>query len=196
MKYIFTSTLVLLIYSANAQLQKNRWTIGTNVPLNFQFKTNGPGIKSYDFTLNPTAGYFVSDTWEVGGGPIVSFRGSRFKDNLGYTTYKDDNTSVGLNLYSRYYFKKDGTVLPYLTVNATYLRTSGNSIDINGFKTNYRRNERQAGAGVGLSWFLSSRAALFSEFNYTGYWGDGLGYTNGVNLKVGFQLFLGKENKK
>ena len=198
MKYIFTSALLFIVVISKAQLQKGAWNIGTstNAPLNLQLSTNGPGFKSYDFTINPTAGYFLKDRWEIGGGPMLSFSGSRYKDISGTTSLKNRSNSYGISFYTRYYLKKEGRIVPYLTANALYMRTAGHSTDFNGIKTSYRLNEWRIGAGAGLSWFITPKAALFSELNYTGQWGGGSGFTNGLNLKVGFQIYLGKKKEK
>jgi outer membrane protein W len=198
MKFIYTLSLLLIAFISSAQLKKGDWNIGTstNAPMNLRLNTNESGFKSYDLVINPSVGYFIKDRWEIGGGPLLSFSGTRFKDQQGTTAYKNNQQSVGLSFYTRYYMKKEGKVLPYLTANAMYMRTSGTTTDFSGIKSQYKLNEWQAGAGAGVSWLITPRAALFSELTYTGNWGGGMGYTNGLKLNVGFQIYLGKKEKK
>ena len=198
MKYIYTFCLLFIAFTSSAQLKKGDWNIGTstNAPMNLRLSTNGPGFKSYDFTISPSAGYFIKDRWEIGGGPFLSFSGAKFKDELGTIGYKNNKQSLGINLYTRYYLKKEGKVIPYLTANAMYMHSNGNTKDFSGIKSTYKLNEWQAGAGAGVSWFITPKAALFSELTYTGSWGGGMGYTNGLKLSVGFQIYLGKKGSK
>ena len=198
MKYIYTISLLSIAFTSSSQLKKGDWNIGTstNAPMNLRLSTNGPGFKSYDFIINPSAGYFIKDRWEIGGGPLLSFSGAKFKDEFGTISYKNNKQSLGLNLYTRYYLKKEGKVIPYLTANAMYMHTNGNTKDFSGIKSQYKLNEWQTGAGAGVSWFISPKAALFSELTYTGNWGGGSGYTNGLKLNIGFQIFLGRKEKK
>jgi outer membrane autotransporter protein len=141
-------------------------------------------------------GYFVNNRLEIGGGPMLSFSGARFKDDFGVTTYKNYRQSFGVNFYSRYYLKTEGKLRPYLTGNIMYQRSSGSTTDFAGIKSSYKLNEWRAGAGAGLNWFVSPRAALFSELTYTGKWSGGMGYTSGLNLRVGFQFYFGKKKEK
>ena len=198
MRYIYALSLLLNVFTSSAQIKKGDWNIGTstNAPMNLRLSTNGPGFKSYDFTINPSVGYFIKDRWEIGGGPQLSFSGTKFTDEFGTISYKNNEQSLGINFYTRYYLKKEGKVIPYLTANAMYLHTSGNSKDFSGIKNTYKLNEWQAGAGAGISWFITPKAALFSELTYTGRWGGGMGYTNGLKLSVGFQIYLGEKSNK
>lgn len=198
MKYFFTAAFVFTAFISSAQLQKGSWNIGTstNAPFNLQLSSNGPGFKSYNFSFNPTVGYFLQKRWEVGGGPMFSFSGNRYKDISGNTSLKNNKESAGISVYTRYYLKDEGKLLPYLTANTMYLRTSGYSTDLSGLKSKYRLNEWQVGGGAGLNWFITPKASLFTELNYTGNWGGGSGYINGLNLKMGFQIHLGKRKSK
>jgi Outer membrane protein beta-barrel domain len=198
MKYVYTFCLLLIAFASSAQIKKGDWNIGTstNATMNLRLRTNDAGFKSYDFIINPSAGYFIKDRWEIGGGPLLSFSGAKFKDELGTIGYNTNKQSVGLNIYTRYYLKKEGKVIPYLTANAMYMHTNGYTNDFFGTKSTYKFNEWQVGAGAGVSWFIAPKAALFSEFTYTGNWGGGSGYTNGLKLNVGFQIYLNRKGKK
>lgn len=198
MKYIFTSIVLLVTVTLSAQLKKGDINIGTstNAPFTFRFDNNNTGLKSYDFTFTPSVGYFLKNRLEIGGGPSLSFTGTKYKGGTSSVSFKSNSQSYGLNFYTRYYLKEQGKLIPYLTANATYLRTSAQSIDPGGLKSSYKFNQWQIGAGAGVSWFITPKAALFSELTYTGNWGGGSGYTNGLKLNVGFQIYLGRKEKK
>jgi hypothetical protein len=198
MRKYFTLLTLFIAPIVSAQLKKGDWNINTstNAPMNLKLRTNGPGFKSYDFSFNPGIGYFVADRWEIGGGPVLSLEGSRFKDQLNGYSFRNSSSSVGLNLYTKYYLKKEGRVVPYLSLNGGYLRSSGHSTNYNGIKSSYNINQWQAGAGAGVSWFLSPRVALTGDLNYIGDWGSGAGYNSGIEFKIGFQFFLNKKKNK
>ncbi len=197
MRNTFTLLALFFTTTLSAQLKKGDWNINTttDAPMNLRLRTNGPGFKSYDFSINPGVGYFLKDRWEIGGGPVVSLNGANYKDQMSGYSLKNRSSSVGLNLFTRYYLKKEGRLVPYLTLGATYLRTTGSTTDYNGIKSNYRLNQWQAGGGAGLSWFVSPKVALFAELTYTGEWGSGSGYTGGLNFKVGIQVFFNRKKK-
>jgi hypothetical protein len=199
MRTIFTFFLFILSFSVSAQLKQGDWNINTstNAPMNLKLRSNGPGYRTYDFGVNPNIGYFIKDRWEIGGGPSLTFSGSKYKSGgpAAYS-FKNNNSEIGLNLYTRYYFKSKGKLVPYLTANISYARGNGSSIDITGVKSKYSYNAWQAGGGVGVSWFIAPKVALFSELTYASSWGSGLGYTDGLNFKIGFQIFLNRKKPK
>ena len=197
MKKIFTTALSFFTLISNAQIQKGTWSISTstNAPMNLQLDTYGSKIKTHNFTISPGLGYFIGKRWEIGGDPVISFMGSRVKYPAG--DLKSRSNSYGLNIYTRYYLKTEGKLLPYLTANIQYSRYFSKSIDYgSGTKDSYKGNYWRIGGGAGVSWFITPKAALFSELNYMGRWGDGSGYNSGLTFKVGFQIYFGGKNKK
>lgn len=198
MKLIFTLPALFITLSLSAQLKQGDWNINTrtNAPMNLRLRSNGEGFKSYEFIINPGVGYFLKDRWEIGGGPLISLSGSNYTDRTSTAFFRNNAYAIGLNLFSRYYFKEEGRVIPYVTVNGGYAKLHGNSRNNYGIRDSYSQHQWNAGGGAGISWFLSSKFALFTELTYSGEWGSGLGYTHGLNFKVGFQLFLNKKNKE
>jgi outer membrane autotransporter protein len=196
MKYKLVLAALLFTTAASAQLQKGEWTISTglNAPFNLGLTSNGEGTRSHNFAINPMAGYFIKDQWEVGGGPQLSFSGTRIKDETGKTIFKTNSQSYGINFYTRYYLKKEGKLIPYLTANLGYIRSKGTTTDFAGSSSSFKLNRTTWGAGAGLAWFVGPRSAIFSELTYSGLSGGGSGYTGGVNLRVGFQFFFGRKN--
>ncbi|HEV7779629.1 MAG TPA: hypothetical protein VGO58_00105 [Chitinophagaceae bacterium] len=198
MRNTFTLLALFFTVTVSAQLKKGDWNINTstNAPMNLKLRTNGEGFKSYDFSINPGIGYFLKDRWEIGGGPVLSFEGARYKDQFSGFSFTNRSSSVGFNLYTRYYLKKEGRLIPYLTLNGGYSRTSLNSIDYNGMKSISKFNQWQVGGGAGLSWFVSPKVALFTELTYTRDWGTYMGHTGGLDLKVGIQVFFNRKKEK
>ncbi|MBI3140016.1 MAG: porin family protein [Sphingobacteriales bacterium] len=182
---------------ASAQLEKGTWNISTstNAPFNLNLSSR-ERFKSYDFTFTPNIGYMLKDRWEIGGGPVLDFSKVRIKDNLGSTIYNSRNNSFGMNLYTRYYLKSNSKVVPYFVAGIQYLRTSATTRDFSGSTSSAKFHEWNAYGGAGLNWFVGQRSALFSELTYKGAWGNnGNSYTNGLNLNVGFRIFLGQKKK-
>ncbi len=197
MKFICPLLLSGTCFSANAQLKQGDWNFGTstNAPFNLQLKKNNAGLRSYDFSFHPQFGYMLKDRWEIGGGPVFGFNGSRFKDGSGNTIWQNNSQSVGASLFTRYYFKSSGKLIPYLVAGIQYTHEKGSTIDINSTKYNYSQNLWQLKAGGGLNWFVAPRTALFTELTYTGDWGTGNGYLNGLNLQLGIRFYFGKKKK-
>jgi hypothetical protein len=76
------------------------------------------------------------------------------------------------------------------------MKTNTTTTDFTGFKSTTKFSDWTAFGGVGLNWFTGSRTALFTELTYTGGGtGGGNGYTHGLNLNLGFRIFLGKKKK-
>jgi hypothetical protein len=198
MRKFFTPSLLLFCSVACAQLKKGDWNIGTNTNAlsNFSLRSSNSGFRSYDFRINPTFGYFVTDRLEIGSGPLLSFSGSRYTYPDNNVISKNNSSSYGLNLYTRYYLKKEGKFVPYLTANIGYVRTNMVSYTSSSNKSRYSYNEWQAGGGIGANWFVGPRAALFTELTYSGLWGNGSGYNRALNLNIGFQIYLTGRKKK
>jgi hypothetical protein len=194
MKPILFILPLFICSAASAQLEKGAWNISTstNAPFNLKLESNGRyHSKSFNFT--PNVGYMLKNRWEIGGGPVLSFSKARFLDVVGTPSYESHSSSYGLNLYTRYYFKSSGKLVPYLITGIQYMKTSTGTTDFSGIKTNSRYSEWQVYTGAGVNWFIAPRAALFSELTYTGRWGGGNGFTSGLNLNIGFRYFFGRK---
>jgi hypothetical protein len=197
MKPILFILPLFICTAASAQLEKGNWNINTsaNAPLNLNFETRAR-YKSYDFRFTPNIGYMLKDRWEIGGGPVLDFSRVRIKDFDGSYIYNSRSSSYGLNMYTRYYLKSSNKLVPYVVAGIQYMRTSATTTDFSNFKSTTKFNEMSAYGGVGLNWFTGPRSALFSELTYTGRWGSqGTGYTSGLNLNIGFRIFLGRKKK-
>lgn len=203
MRKLFTLLCILITISSNAQLKKGDWNINTstNAPMNLRFrKTNdvySGTYKSLDLGINPGVGYFIADRWEIGGGPAVSIYQTKFiSPGPNSMLSKSNASSIGLNLFTRYYLKKEGRLRPYLIVSGGYAKLHNKYTSVDGSETRYSSHEWRASAGAGLSWFIAPNVALFSELTYTNVWGNGGGYPSGLDFKIGFQVFLNRKKAK
>lgn len=196
MKPILTILPLFFCSVASAQLEKGTWNINTstNAPFNLNLESRAR-YKSYNFKFTPNIGYMLKDRWEIGGGPVLDLSKVKIKDNSGSYIYDSRSNSYGLNLYTRYYLKSKSKVVPYFVAGIQYMKTSATTTDFTGFKSTARFNDWSAFGGVGLNWFTGSRTALFSELTYTGNKAGGNGYTSGLNLNIGFRIFLGNRKK-
>ncbi len=197
MRKILSAALLLTHFTLSAQLQKGTWTVSasSDAPPKFQFRTNSSHAKNYQFSLQPQFGYMLTDQLEAGAGLVFSAYGSSYKYGVPEVMTKNRNTELGAQVFTRYYLKKDGKLIPYLVASLQYSRTT--VVNTNPPAASYRNhyNEWQLRGGAGLNWFAGPRVALFSELTYTGTWGSGYGLSHGVNLNFGVRLFLGKKRK-
>lgn len=197
MRKILSAALLLTHFTLSAQLQKGTWTVSasTDAPPKFQFRSYSNQAKNYQLSLQPQFGYMLTDQLEAGAGLVFAVYGSRYNYGTPDVVTKNRNTQLGAEVFTRYYLKKDGKLIPYLVAGMQYSRTT--VVNTNPPAASYRNhyNEWQFRGGAGLNWFAGPRVALFSELTYTGSWGNGNGYTNGVNLNFGVRLFLGKKRK-
>ncbi len=152
--------------------------------------------KTYDIGINPGIGYFLADRWEIGGGPAVSIGGTRFvqSGSAGYSS-KNRASSIGFNLYTRYYLKKEGRIVPYLIVGGGYSKLYNKFTNSLGSDYTTKSHQWQLSAGAGVSWFISPKFALFTELIYNRAWIDG-GHSSGLDFKIGFQVFLNRKTGK
>lgn len=190
---LITPLLFVLTSSSFAQPQKGSWLVGASI-------ANGgaavqPNINSvFNFNISPKAGYFLSNRLALGTGINFGIGGS--------ATTKQFAFNYGASPFLRYYFaKKEG-----MQVNKAYLFTEV-SAGYNG--TNYREgiaggrytsNMLQAGAGLGLAYFIAPNVSIEGLFK--------MNYATGVNrintnvgqfrpsIGFGFQIYLRSKKEK
>lgn len=198
-------TLALLVaglFSATAQTEKGRWTVGASVG-NFTYSTQN-GYNSFSGSLTPSAGYFVANNLAVGAGIPLSLTTNKFSDPNGDTHTR--TTSVGLSPYVRYYIGSS-RLKPYVGVSYAYSLTNqrnesgGQTLKINGHISTLS-------PAVGVAYFVNRTVALNAGLSYiwqryksgyTVYDASGnpineapVSTTKYVSLGIGFQIFFGK----
>ena len=99
-KLILTGILAVagLTATANAQIQKGNWMVGSSiVASNFGLNTGG----GYNISLQPKAAYFIQDNVAVGGYVDLGFaRGFQLENNQDILIGEKRNTVKSLRYFS------------------------------------------------------------------------------------------------
>lgn len=177
---------------ANAQPRKGDWMVGANITGVSGYVD--PGI-SHSFNINfaPTAGYFFGN--RLAAGTSIG---------LGYNQHSifGNSLSYGVSPFLRYYFsKKEG-----MELKRAYLFTDV-SAGYNGFTQNNKvsntkitGNLLNAGAGLGLAYFITSNVSIEGLFKVNYYSGTNSLMTGFAqfqpSLGIGFQIYLPGKKKK
>ena len=132
-------TFLLLVIPSNSysQIQKGTYSIGGNIFANYQ-SSNQSGITflSYNLSINPNIGYFISDKTMVGIGTGFTF--SNFDQES--SNYKSTNSTYtySLNLfYRKYWFEQQNKVGFFMQtsispgIRHSNLQTNNNTSDPN-----------------------------------------------------------------
>lgn len=202
------STLVIFLLTATfvqAQTEKGRWTVGTQIG-NFSYQ-NQYGSKSFSGSLTPSAGYFVANGFVVGAGVPFSISTYRYPD-LNFNNLRYVSTGIGVAPFIRYYIGA-GKVKPFAGVAYSYSGTTGTyKVDTNGgAQTKTKGHSTAFTPTLGAAYFINRSLAITASLNYnvshqefktveTSPYSPGAssGNTDNRNLSLnfGFQLFIGK----
>ena len=133
------------------------------------------------FSLNPNVGYFIFDNFAAGAGLNMSF--SKVGD--------EKRNSFGLGPFARYYFGKT-TTKPFVVTEFNYNFISTTlpntpKTKVNGFSYLL---------GLGFAAFLNDLVAVegIAGYNYSDYKNNS--GASGFNLRLGFQIYFGKDTYK
>lgn len=172
MKNLLLGVCMLFTMVLSAQTMSGNWMVGGDA--GFQsYKPDYPGAKSQTtIYLNPQVGYFVMDNLAVGA-------------RVGYQNISDDNSSLGVGPFVRYYFAELGEMNKLLgEVSYTFnSNTPSGGSAVSG---------STLGIQAGLAHFFNSHVAMEALLGYRSDSGD-LGKGSGFGLNVGFQIHLGGE---
>lgn len=191
MKTFYLTTLLLTLgISATAQTQKGTLNINGQfgrISGGQYYKEQFGLTKSFSIQLNPNVGYFVMDSWEVGGGILFGMAKSHYNGNPD----KISSNSLGLKIYSKYYFGK-GAVKPYVTAGSGYDWLTSKTRIVDGRTYVYKTDYLSAEGGAGVAWFASPNIGLFSQITYDRRWST---YNSSglLNLNFGVQINLRKK---
>lgn len=182
-----------IINSVSSQITKGNWMVGGNLNYTKSKSTGSAASNSNvrDFTLLPTAGYFVFDKGVIGIKSELSFVKESYPQTNG-TVVSNSQNFLGIGPFARYYFLpkdkrintfSDGSILYKETVS----KSSGNTTDK--FKTlNYSLS-------CGMVIFLNTSVGV--EFSVGYYSSKAIDFdAKGEDFKfgIGFQIHLEKEN--
>jgi len=181
--------------SALPAIGRGSWLAGlSEAGLSYQ-----PLDEDVTFTLSvqPTAGYFVTDRWVVGLGLQASYTKLRFNSEFPDFLLDYSVRSLGMEALTRYYVgAPDKRLRPFALARIGFSHTASNYINPRQPPTINSTNAwLTARGGAGANLFLSPRAALEASLTYS------LGKTqtpdamtfddNRFGLNFGFQFFLG-----
>jgi hypothetical protein len=188
---LFFAGCLCSLFAGAQQISKGtvvaHFNIGHIDHLNFR---NSPSLKNFNVSFNPGVGYFINDNFEMGAGFVfnkvhINDHGSGFREN---------GTTVGIQLYTNYYFGK-GKLKPYLTFQAGWNHSWGD-FTFDGINNNYTRNYFHTSVGGGANWNISRSFSLFTEATYRKEEPfSRMGYSR-LNLTVGARFFFGQKKKK
>lgn len=156
--------------AASAQTESGNYLVGGNFTLN-------TAKNDFRLALTPSVGYFIINNLAAGANVDLSY--SKVGTNK--------TTTFGVGPFARYYL---GTlnIRPFAHANVNF--TSNRSKNVTGSET---FNGTNYFLGGGLAAFINRNVAIeglagYSHTNYAHLSGSG-----GFNLRIGFQIYLSKE---
>jgi Outer membrane protein beta-barrel domain len=154
---------------ANAQTSKGDWLIGGLLELN-------TAKNNTTFEFSPNAGYFLLDNFALGAKLVFAY------NELGDLNV----TSFGIGPFARYYFSKKN-IKPFLAADFDYQNQK--------FKTSIGSSTENAFnffLGGGVAFFINENVAVETLLGYKHNKVKEEEGSGGVNLKVGFQVYLSR----
>lgn len=183
--FLFSTLFLAGLLAANAQdinrpqtsasvgltpIQKGNWIVGGSLgSLGYSFEG-----ENFNISLNPRAGYFVSDGVAIGLGLVGSLATFPEADNIwGY----------GVSPFVRYYFPQGSS--------ATGRFFAQGDVGISGSSSGDGAS-LALGANVGYAHFITSSVALevTAGYNYSKATVSGSSGQSGLGVALGFQVYL------
>lgn len=178
--FLFASTVALAqstetnqqksVTVGDAALQKGNWMVGGSLG-SAGYYVEG---KSFNFNLNPKAGYFLSDDIVIGASTNVALYAAKNEDNI---------WSYGIGPFARYYIPGGENATGRFFGEGRF-GVSGNSVNKEAFLV--------FGVGAGYSHFVTKSVALevLTEYNYSRVNVAGIPGNSRFGLSLGFQIYL------
>jgi hypothetical protein len=163
------ATAFLLLGSLNAQTSQDDWMVGGNLRVN-------TARNSSQFEFSPSVGYFMMDDLVIGA------RLSYETEKLGTNRVK----GLGFGPFARYYFGSE-KLLPFFEGAFDFSNRK--------YETGNLSTTEQAFSvfgGGGLAIFLNENVALEGIFGYRNTRVKNQSGNGGLNLRVGFQIYLNR----
>lgn len=198
-KLVIVLALALISSGAFAQFNKGRYLVGGS--LGFQAYSNKAkaasttttSSHSTDFSLAPSAGYFIIDNLAVGASLNL---GAGSDKGTGTNPGKSTSTSIGLSPFVRYYLSQGIFFQGQIGVGSEKTKDtpSGSSTS-----TTTKYNTSNWSLAAGYAYFLNDYVAVEPLI---GYGANAQKVSNpdvkysqpGFFLRVGFQVYLGARN--
>ena len=181
-KFIFGGLFAVtaLPSSANAQIQKGNWMVGSSlVTSNFGLNT-GAG---YDFSISPKGLYFVEDNVGVGGYVNLGF----MKPGKGEAT----QFNYGVGALGRYYLSPGEKGVDNLLHHGRWFFEGNVGIGGTSVENGISTTGLDFGVGPGYSYFITPNIGLEGLVKYNGVTGFGNeGLTSKLSFNVGFSIYI------
>lgn len=186
-----TPILLLLTIAANAQFKKGMQMVGAGIGSALynsgssditvaSIGSNKSRITSYNITINPMMGWFISDNTVVGATLNINPNGQKTTYEQSGTTYqsdKSDGYNIGIGGFARNYFHSNSSMMPFgqVSLNGGFsnLKTEGFFYGGSGptaYKTSYTGN---------------SNGGAFANASFT------LGFTKLMGENAGLDFYIG-----
>ncbi|WP_265429701.1 hypothetical protein [Chryseobacterium sp. YIM B08800] len=181
-KLIFTGILAIagLATTANAQIQKGNWMVGSSLlSSNFGLNTGG----GYSIALQPKGAYFVEDNVAVGG-----------YVNLGISKVTNGSPTrfdYGVGALGRYFLSPGEKGVDNLLNHGRWFFEGNVGIGGSSVESGNSTTGLDFGVGPGYSYFITPNIGLEGLVKYQGQAGFGNeGLNSNITFNVGFSIYL------
>lgn len=124
---LIAAFLTLVSFSAHSQFSKGDKMVGANIASAIynsgnadisvdRVGSNKSAITSYNFSINPTIGWFISEKTAVGASFNINPFGNKTTYEQNGATYQSDKSNsfnIGVGAFIRNYFGVSGSLMPY-----------------------------------------------------------------------------------
>ena len=151
-------------------IQKGNWIVGGSLgSLGYSFEG-----ESFNMSLNPRAGYFISDGLALGLGLVGA---------VATAPHSDTEWGYGVAPFVRYYFPKGSSSTGRFFAHGD-IGIAGSSLGSGA--------TLQLGANVGYAHFITESVALeaMAGYNYSKATVSGSEKASGLGVSLGFQIYL------
>lgn len=181
-KLIFAGILAVsgLTATANAQIQKGNWLVGSSLlTSNFGLNTGG----GYNIAIQPKGAYFIEDNVAVGGYVNLGIS----KSTSGSPT-RFDYAVGGLG---RYYLSPGEKGVDNLLNHGRWFFEGNVGIGGSSVENGNSTTGLDFGVGPGYSYFITPNIGLEGLVKYQGQTGFGSeGLNSNITFNVGFSIYL------
>lgn len=197
-RIVIVLALAMISSGAFAQFNKGRYLVGGSLRLDtYTSKTKSgstttKGGNSTDFTLSPSAGYFVIDNLAVGASLDFGASSTKYTGSSG----KSSSTSIGLSPFVRYYLSQG----IFFQGQVGFGSQNSKSPTGGGTTSTTKYSTSNWSLGAGYAYFLNDFVAVEPMIGYGSNSqkttsGPDVKYSQpGLFIKVGFQVYLGARN--
>ncbi|EJL72426.1 hypothetical protein [Chryseobacterium populi] len=181
-KLILTGVIAVasLLTTANAQIQKGNWLVGSSlVTSNFGLNTGG----GYNIGIQPKGAYFIEDNVAIGG--YVNLGISKVTNG---SPTRFDYAVGGLG---RYYLSPGEKGVDNLLNHGRWFLEGNVGIGGSSVENGNSTTGLDFGAGPGYSYFITPNIGLEGIVKYNGVAGFGSeGLTSTISFNVGFSIYI------